>query len=67
MPIIAFAPRKGAIVLYGTSGASGAKVLLAKLGKHSMGKGCLYMKRLADVDVTVLTKLVAKAVSARRD
>jgi hypothetical protein len=67
MPLIAFSPRKAAIVLYGIAGSSGSKALLAKLGKHSMGKGCLYLKRLADVDETVLKKLVAKAIAARRD
>jgi hypothetical protein len=67
MPVIAFSPRKAAIVLYGMSGSSGSKALLAKLGKHSMGKGCLYMKKLADVDGSVLKKIVAKAVAARRD
>jgi hypothetical protein len=67
MPVIAFSPRKAAIVLYGLSGSSSSTALLAKLGKHSMGKGCLYMKKLADVDGSVLKKLVAKAVAARRD
>jgi hypothetical protein len=67
MPVIAFAPRRAALVLYGIAGSSGSKALLAKLGKHSMGKGCLYLKRLADVDSSVLKKLVAKAVAARRD
>jgi hypothetical protein len=66
MPIIAFSPRKAAIVLYIASGLSGSKALVKKLGKHSMGKGCLYMKRLADVDETVLKKLVANAVAERR-
>jgi hypothetical protein len=65
-PIIAFSPRKAAIVLYIAAGLSGSKALVKKLGKHSMGKGCLYMKRLADVDETVLKKLVANAVAERR-
>lgn len=67
MPLIAFSPRKTATVLYIAAGLSGSKALLARLGKHTMGKGCLYMKQLADVDQTVLKKLVAKAVAARRD
>jgi hypothetical protein len=67
MPLIAFSPRKAATVLYISAGLSGSKALLAKLGTHSMGKGCLYMKKLADVDESVLKKLVAKAVAARRD
>lgn len=40
MPLIAFSPRK-ALVLYGMIGHSDAKALLAKLGKHTTGKGCL--------------------------
>jgi hypothetical protein len=40
--------------------------LLAKLGKHSTGKGCLYIKKLADVDIRVLETLVEKAVAATR-
>jgi len=43
--------------------SSGA--LLAKLGKHSTGGGCLYIKKLADVDTAVLEKLVAKSIAAR--
>src|SRR6202171_483102 len=66
MPLIAFSPRKAATVLYIAPGLSSSKALLAKLGKHSMGKGCLYMKKLADVDVIVLKKLVDKAVAGAR-
>ena len=36
--------------------------LLAKLGKHSLGKGCLYIKRLEDVDLSILNKLIVEAV-----
>jgi len=67
MPVIAFSPRKAAIVLYGASGPDGSKALLKKLGKHSMGKGCVYIKKLADVDDAVLKKIVANAVAAARD
>lgn len=65
MPVIGFSPRRAATVLYGM-GASGAKALLAKLGKHTTGKGCVYIKRLADVDQKVLQSLVSKAISAKR-
>jgi len=40
--------------------------LLAKLGKHTTGKGCLYIKKLADVDPKVLEALVVKSVAATR-
>src|SRR3982074_2538336 len=49
MPLIGFSPRKPATVLYGMTGFSDSETLLAKLGKHTTGKGCLYIKKLADV------------------
>jgi hypothetical protein len=61
MPVIAFSPRKAATVLYGMTGSSEAAALLAKLGKHTTGKGCLYIKKLADVDQQVLEALVVKS------
>ncbi len=67
MPLIGFSPRKAANVLYGVTGASGSTELLAKLGKHTGEKGCLYIKKLADVDKKVLETLLAKAVAARRE
>jgi hypothetical protein len=66
MPIVGFSPRKAANVLYGTIGFAGAEELLAKLGKHTTGKGCLYIKKLAEVDLKVLKTLVEKAVAATR-
>jgi hypothetical protein len=66
MPIVGFSPRKAANVLYGTIGFDGSEALLAKLGKHTTGKGCLYIKKLADVDIRVLKTLVEKAVEATR-
>jgi hypothetical protein len=66
MPLIGFSPRKPATVLYNMTGFSGAEALLAKLGKHTTGKGCLYIKKLADVDQQVLEAMAAKAVTAAR-
>jgi hypothetical protein len=65
-PIAGFSPRKAAIVLYGVTGSDGAEALLARLGKHTMGKGCLYIKKLADVDPKALSALVAGAFAAKR-
>jgi hypothetical protein len=65
MPVVAFSPRKAATVLYGLIGSSEAATLLARLGKHTTGKGCLYVKKLADVDQHVLEALVAKALVAK--
>ena len=54
---IGFSPRKQNITLYLMGGLE-QKELLGKLGKYSTGKGCLYIKKLADVDVKVLNKLI---------
>jgi hypothetical protein len=62
MPVVAFSPRKAATVLYGLSAA---EALLPKLGKHTRGKGCVYIKKLADVDQKVLETMAAKAVAGR--
>lgn len=66
MPVLAFSPRKAATVLYGMTGFSEAAELLPKLGKHTTGKGCLYIKKLADVDQRVLETLVVKSLAAKR-
>lgn len=63
MPVVAFSPRKPAIVLY--IGVADTEPLLTKLGKYTKGKGCLYIKKLADVDAKVLEKMIAKAVARR--
>jgi hypothetical protein len=65
-PVIAFSPRKAATVLYGVTGFGEASALLAKLGKHSTGKGCLYIKKLADVDQQILETLIVKSLAAKR-
>ena len=67
MPVLGFSPRKTANVLYGTLGVDGADALLAQLGRHTTGKGCLYIKKLSDVDVTVLETLLRNAVKAKRE
>jgi hypothetical protein len=66
MPLIGFSPRKAAFVLYGATRAGDAPALLATLGKHTMGKGCLYIKKLADVDSKALKSLLVQSVAATR-
>lgn len=66
MPVVGFSPRKAAHSLYGFTGTDGADELLAKLGKHTTGKGCLYVKKLKDVDLKVLETLAANAVAAKK-
>ena len=65
--VCGFAPRKEAIVLYGLLKPGPAtEKLLAKLGKHKTGKGCLYVKKLSDVDLEVLGALVKQAGSKKK-
>ena len=58
-----FAARKANIVLYIMSGFSEYDALLEKLGKHKHGKGCLYIKRLSDVDESILEEIVTRSVA----
>lgn len=62
-PLTGFSPRKQNITIYITSGFDQYDALLKKLGKHSIGKSCLYIKKLADVDTGVLKELVAQSVA----
>ncbi len=57
-----FSPRKQNLTLYIMDGFKGYHELLEKLGKHSTGKSCLYIKKLEDVDKEVLRDLVNKSV-----
>ena len=56
-------PRKNALPIYILSGFDRYEDLLNKLGKHSIGKGCLYIKDLNDVDLDVLEQLIQSSVS----
>jgi len=58
-----FAARGRELVVYIAPGFEGRDVLLAKLGKHRTGKVCVYIRRLANVDLKVLEKLVARSVA----
>lgn len=58
---VGFASRKAAITIYLGITLDEAAPLLAKLGKHTTGKGCIYVKRLADVDRATLEQLVAES------
>ena len=61
--LTAFAVRGRELVVYIEEVFEGRDVLLAKLGKHKTGKVCVYMRRLADVDLKVLETLVARSVA----
>lgn len=59
-----FSPRKGNLSLYLLAGFEGQADLLSRLGKHKAGKGCLYIKKLEDVDMVVLENLVVKSIDS---
>jgi hypothetical protein len=65
-PPIAFSPRKGDLTLYLGQFEKNAD-LLARLGKHKTGKGCLYIKQLADVDQKILETLIKKTLALKQE
>jgi hypothetical protein len=65
-PLAAFSPRKQDLTLYIMPGFDHYAGLMARLGKHRTGKSCLYLKRLADVDLGVLEELVTESVARVR-
>jgi hypothetical protein len=58
MPRIGFSPRKAGLVLYVVFGFPPFDEILGRLGKHTTSKSCLYIKKLADVDMAVLEELI---------
>jgi hypothetical protein len=61
MPLAAFSPRKSALVIYAMNAEAKAKTL-EKLGKHKASKGCIYIKRLDDIDPKILETLITESV-----
>ena len=61
-PLTGFSPRAQNLTLYIMPGFERYEALLKKLGKHKLGKSCLYINRLEDVDTSVLAKLIAQGV-----
>jgi hypothetical protein len=64
--LVGFSSRKGDISIYLLAQFPGDDELLAKLGRHTRGKGCLYIRTLADVDHEVLEKVVATSAEERK-
>lgn len=60
--VTGFSPRKQSLTLYIMSGFDEYNQLLSKLGKHTTGKACLYIKKIDDVNMDVLEELVKKSV-----
>lgn len=65
-PLAGFSSRKGDITLYLASDLAEHEKLLSKIGKHKTGKGCLYIRRLSDVDLNVLEQLITDSVAQRQ-
>jgi hypothetical protein len=63
-PIIGFSPRKNDLTLYFMRGFDEYPDLIKRLGKHKTAKSCLYLKKLADVDMSVLKELVKRSLKA---
>jgi len=62
-PLVGFSPRKAAISLYVYGGYPGQDEMLKGLGKFKMGKACIYVKKLSDIDREALKKLVQSTVA----
>lgn len=58
-PLVGFSPRKSAISLYIYVAPENRDELLSKLGKHKPSKGCIYIKKLADIDIEVLKNMIS--------
>ncbi len=61
-PLVGFSPRKAAISLYVYSGCAGQEALLKDLGKFKMGKGCIYVKKLSDINQEALKKIMKSTI-----
>ncbi len=66
-PRIGFSPRKQSLTIYVMPGFSNYDDLLSRLGKHRTGKSCLYVNKLADVDMDALEQLIRSSLEAMRE
>ncbi len=62
-PILGFSPRKAAFSLYVYSATESSKKLLAELGKFKMGKACIYVKKLEDINISTLHELCTESIN----
>ncbi len=63
MPLAAFSPRKPALVLYFETEFENRTELLSQLGKHTSSKACVYVKKLEDLNLSVLEKMVKNSIN----
>lgn len=61
-PVIGFSPRKAAFSLYIYSDTEKSKLLLPNIGKFKMSKACIYIKKLSDIDVSILKELCMESI-----
>ena len=61
---VGFSPRKRSLTVYLMTGAKKEEELLRKLGKHRTGVGCLYINKLADVDLDVLKEIIKRSIES---
>jgi len=66
-PLIGFASRANAISLYLGSSFENRAELLTKFGKHKTGKGCIYVQKLEDIDMGVLSEMVRRSLGSKKD
>lgn len=62
-PLVGFSPRKAKISLYFATGDKEREQLLAEFGKHTTGKACVYINKVADIDTDVLKALIRQSVT----
>jgi hypothetical protein len=62
-PLVGFSPRKAKISLYFAPGETKREELLKLFGKHTTGKACVYINKVADIDVEVLKALINESIS----
>ncbi|WP_062104362.1 DUF1801 domain-containing protein [Bacillus niameyensis] len=62
-PLVGFSPRKAKISLYFATGDTKRDEILKKFGKHTSGKACVYISKVADIDVEVLRELIKESIT----
>ena len=66
-PLVGFSPRKAALSLYVNAGCEGQETLLQNLGKFKMGKSCIYVKKLSDINQDVLKEIMKSTIDFLED
>jgi len=66
-PLVGFSPRKAKISLYFAPGDTEREELLKDFGKHTTGKACVYINKIADIDVEVLKKIIKQSIKFLRE